>query len=224
MLLDTDTEITRRPAWVKPVLLGAGGLLLATALVALVMGMFRDSPPIKKKSVQQIALLRPPPPPPPPKPEEKLPEPEIKKEEVKIPEQEPEPQPQAEQPPPGPQLGVDAQGSGSGDNFGLVGRPGGQDITTIGGDRHAWYAGLLRGQIQKALSRDDRLRGAQFRVIVRVWVEADGSVRRAELMDSSGNIDQDQRIRLALTDLPALKEVPPEDMRQPIRFRVSSAF
>lgn len=225
MLLDDELEQSRARRWVKPTLLIITATVLGAACTALVMGMLKDAGPTKKKSVQQISVLRPPPPPPPPKPEEKPPEPELKKEEVKIPEEKPDPEPQqAEQPPAGEQLGVDAQGSGTGDGFGLVGKPGGKDVTTIGGDRFGWYAGVLRGQIQKALARNDQLRGAEFKVIVRIWVEADGRVRRAELADSTGDADKDKRIRLALADVPVLNEPPPTDMPQPIRFRLSSTF
>ncbi len=224
MLLDDDPSARETPRWLKPLLIIAGVALTTAVISALVFGVFQNTAPRKKQSVQHIALLRPPPPP--PKPEEKIPEPEVKKEEVKIPEDKPEPEPQqADQPPPGEQLGVDAQGTGTGDSFGLVGKPGGRDVTTIGGgDKFAWYAGVLRSQIQKVLSRNDRLRGAEFRVIVRVWVEADGRVNRVELMESTGDADKDKKIQLALAEIPPLRDVPPMDLPQPIRFRLSSNF
>ena len=224
MILDDDPSARETPRWLKPVLIIALAALLVGVFTAIVMGMFKDTGLKTKKSVQEISLLRPPPPPPPPKPEEKLPEPEIK--EVKIPEEQPDPEPQqADQPPPGEQLGVDAQGAGNGDSFGLVGKPGGRDVTTIGGgDKFAWYAGVLRAQIQKALSRNDKLRGAAFRIIVHVWVDADGAVKRAELMDSTGDTEKDKKIQLALAEIPPLRDVPPADLPQPIRFRLSSTF
>ncbi|MFN0316743.1 MAG: TonB C-terminal domain-containing protein [Burkholderiales bacterium] len=225
MLLDDDPSARETPRWLKPVLIIALAALLAGVCTALVMGMFKDTGLKKKRSVQEISLVRPPPPPPPPKPEEKLPEPEVK-EEVKIPEDQPEPEnQQAEQPPPGEQLGVDAQGSGNGDSFGLLGKPGGRDVTTIGGgDKFAWYAGVLRAQLQKALARNDKLRGAEFKVIVRVWVEADGTVKKAELMDSTGDSEKDKKIQLALAEIPPLRDTPPADLPQPIRFRLSSTY
>jgi protein TonB len=206
------------------------GLLVAVALVlAVIRHLMADTGPRKKTVVQQISLLKPPPPPP-PKPEQKPPEPQIKKEEVKLPEPDkpPDPQPAQAEPPPGPDLGVDAQGAGSGDSFGLVGKPGGKDITTIGGggggNRFAWYAGLVQAEIQKALGRNAKLRGTEFKATVTIWMSVDGKVQRSELAASTGNAETDQMIRLALAEIPQLREVPPSDMPQPIRLRVTSRF
>lgn len=207
-----------------------GGAIVVVAAIAVITASFLTKGKSgKRQTVQQIAILRPPPPPPPPKPE-KPPEQEIKKQEVKLPEPNKAPEPQkAEAPPPGPDLGVDAKGDGSGDSFGLVGKPGGKDITTIGGgggggSRFAWYAGVVQGEIQKVLSREKKLRGAEFKAVVNVWVSAEGKMQRAELAGSSGDSQTDEAIRLALADMPSIREVPPPEMPQPIRLRITSRF
>ena len=207
------------------------GLLVAIALVIVVIrNLMTDTGPRKKQAVQQISLLKPPPPPP-PKPEQKPPEPQVKKEEVKMPEPDkpPDPQPAQAEPPPGPDLGVDAAGAGNGDSFGLVGKPGGKDITTIGGGgggtgraEFAMYANLIRHSLQEEFSRNRKLQGSDYRAIVRVWIGADGRIERFELVGSTGNPDTDSLIRTAMTGLPSLSEPPPANMPQPVRLRINS--
>lgn len=225
MLLDDYEEENRRPRWVKPALTSGGVVVVAALVAAVIAGVMQDTGPRKKPVVQQIAVVRPPPPPPPPKPEEKLPEPEIK-EEVKVPEPEqPQPEQASEQPPPGDQLGVDAAGSGTRDSFGLVGRPGGQDITTIGGggggDRFAYFAGVLERRLLDTLNRNDKLKARDYSVVLRVWIEASGRIERYELSGSSGNPETDSAIRAALASAGSVGE-PPADLPQPVRLRVTS--
>ncbi|MFN0041011.1 MAG: energy transducer TonB [Burkholderiales bacterium] len=205
-----------------------GVLGLTAAIAAIAMSFLTEGKPKKRHIVQQIAILRPPPPPPPER--EKPPEPEIDEEEVKLPDPDTPPEPQqAEAAPVGQDLGVDAQGTGNGDSFGLVGKPGGKAITEIGGDegrgdQHRWYAGLIQAEIQKLLSRDKKLRGVEFKAVVSVWLGGEGKLERSELAGSTGNADADEKIKLALAELPPLREKPPADMPQPIRLRVTSRF
>ena len=218
-----------RNRWLKRAGIILGLLVVIALVVVVIRNLMTDTGPRKKQAVQQISLLKPPPPPP-PKPEQKPPEPQVKKEEVKMPEPDkpPDPQPAQADPPPGPDLGVDAAGAGNGDSFGLVGKPGGKDITTIGsgggGNRFTWYAGLVQGEIQKILARNAKLRGAEFKATVKVWLSGDGKVQRSELSNSTGNTETDELIRVALTELPQLREMPPSDMPQPIRLRVTSRY
>ncbi|MBU1690485.1 MAG: TonB C-terminal domain-containing protein [Gammaproteobacteria bacterium] len=177
--------------------------------------------PAKKPRLQQITLVKPPPPPP---PEKKPPEPEIKKEEVKIEQPKPEeaPRPADNEPPAGKDLGVDADASGSGDGFGLVGRKGGRDLLAGAGGKYAGYTTLLRQQIQEIMSRDKRLRSANYKAVVRIWMTRDGRVDRFEMVGSTGYPDTDSSIKQALASMPSLKEAPPEDMPQPIKMRITS--
>jgi protein TonB len=178
-----------------------------------------------KRQVVNITLVAPPPPPPPPPPEIKPPEPEVK-DEVEVPE--PEPAPQAEEAPPaGEQLGLDAQGSGSGDGFGLAAKKGGRDITELGGGntnraQFAWFTGLVQSQLQQQLQRNERLRRADYRIVMRVWFASDGRIERYELASSSGNADIDKNLALAMDQMPRLKQPPPADLPQPVRLRVTS--
>jgi protein TonB len=226
---DEDEPGEARKRWLKRAGLALGMVVAVALAVAVIRNLLTDSGPRKKQVVQQISLLKPPPPPP-PKPEEKPPEPPVRKEEVKLPEPDkpPDPQPAQAEPPPGPDLGVDTPGTGTGDSFGLVGKPGGKDITTIGGggggNQFTWYAGLVQAEIQKTLARNAKLRGAEFKARVNVWMSGDGKVQRSELEGSTGNAEMDQQLRLALSELPPMREAPPGDMPQPIRLRITSRF
>jgi len=200
--------------------------VLAFALKSL---LSNDGKP-RKASVQTIAVLRPPPPPPPPKPEEKPPEPELKKEEVKLPDPEPEPQQADDQPPPGQQLGLDADGSGAGDSFGLAANKGGRDVTTIGDSggggvnraQFAFFTRELQAQLQEALLRNEKLKSAQYKAVVKVWLDASGAIDRVEISGGTGNGEIDETIRVALADSPRMKSPPPADMPQPVKLRLTS--
>jgi protein TonB len=175
-----------------------------------------------KRQVVQISLLRPPPPPPPP--QQKPPEPEVKQE-VKAPKPE-QPKQEEQAPPPGEQLGLDAKGSGSGDAFGLVAKQGGTDITKIGGPanhaQYAWFTGQVQTFLQDQLQKNDKLRKADYRVVMRLWFTKDGRIDHYELAGSTGNAEVDRYLQAAIGELPPLKQPPPADMPQPVKLRVTS--
>jgi protein TonB len=196
-------------------------VVIMVGLAYLLKGLLgaSDSSTKHKQVVHQIQLLKPPPPPP-PKPPEKPPE--VKKEEVKI-EQKPVEQPKAEtNQAEAKQLGIDAEGTGAGDSFGLIGNKGGRDLVSNGGSKYGWYAGIIQAHLQETLAKNKALRTADFRVVVNLWVRPDGSVQRAEVVGTSGKPDVDEQIRLALAEVPAIREAPPSDMPQPVRLRLTN--
>jgi protein TonB len=209
--------------------------LFTAGVIWLVKGFIDNAEPPEKTRVQKISLVKPPP----PKPEEKLPEPEKmeqeqpRQDEVQLDAPPTPDQPQDEGPPPGEQLGLDADGSGSGDGFGLAARKGGRDITTLGsgpklnqGNPWGWYDALLNDGVnsafQKALAREEALKGKSYKVIVKVWIDGGGNVTRAALVDSTGDARADEVLKDALRDMRALREGPPADMPQPVKIRVTS--
>lgn len=213
----------QKPAW------GRWGVVALLVMAAIMLGLWLkdflgDKTPLKKQSLQQITLIKPPPPPPPPP--EKPPEPVVK-EEIKLSEPEPEPMDQADEPPPGPDLGIDAEGTGSGDGFGLVGKKGGADL--IGGSRGnpwAWYDAIVNDAVnsafQDALAREKGLKDKTYKVIVKVWIDASGKVSRIALVDKTGDPKVDDLLKDVLENLRTLREGPPTDMPQPLKIRVTS--
>lgn len=185
----------------------------------------------KKQVIHEIALMKPPPP---PRPEEKPPEPEVKKEEVKVPEPEtplPPDQPdnaRQDDTPPANDLGLDADGQAGSDGFGLAANKGGRGIIAGGGgqggdrNRYAWYGNLLERDIQNVLSKDKDLTNENYKVIVKLWLNNDGTVDRVDLANSSGDVERDKLIRLALGKMKSVKEPPPEGMPQPVKLRITS--
>jgi protein TonB len=179
---------------------------------------------------QRIALLSSPRPP--PKPPEPPPEPQrelVTGAEVRTPLT---PAPAAEAPAVGAALGVDSDGQGAGDGFGLVGKRGGRDITTLAGpggagtgatdaQRFAQYAGLLLQKLRREISLDPRLREHSYVAVVHLWVDPRGRVVRSEIDPGSGRLATDAALREAFGRLLAMPE-PPGDLPQPIRLRITS--
>jgi periplasmic protein TonB len=183
----------------------------------------------KKRVIHEISLMKPPPPPPPPKPEEKPPEPEIKKEEVKIPEPEAPPPEQQnatqDEPPPSDNLGLDADGQAGSDGFGLSANKGGRAIIAKsggGGNRFAWYDGLVQKTIQDVLDKNKDLDNQNYKVVVKIWLNPDGTVERFDLASSSGNVDVDKSIKIALREVRSVREPLPDGLAQPIKLRITS--
>jgi protein TonB len=193
-----------------------------TVLAVLAIGgwqLAKNAGAPKRRMVQQISIVKPPlPPKPPPEPEK--PKPEVK-EQIK----QPEPEPKEAAPAPQQDLGLDAKGAGGGDSFGLVGRPGGRDITTIGSEvgkgsggrlSTAFYASQLQSEIQEELNQDDQLRSAEYRALVELWLSPQGKVTRVKLAGSTGDAELDRRLREALAESKRLRP-PPEGVALPIR-------
>lgn len=223
MSYDDDFGSTAR-GWPRTLLL----LLLALMVFgAAVWGLVKylAGPQSKAPVVHNIALIKQPPPPP-----EKPPEPPPKvREEVKIdqPKEQPKPdQPKApdEKPASDKPLAVDADGSAGNDGFGLAANKGGRDLLATGsggGGSGAYYSGLLQRQFFEALTRNRKIVGEQFRVVVKVWLGDDGKVQKADIVTGSGNAQVDDMIQLTLLEMSPLKDVPPSAMR-PMQLRLTN--
>jgi len=215
--------------WLRnlPLLIGVVFTLLIAGGVYFLQDLFKK-PAQPKKQMQQITMVQMPPPPPPPPPEQKPPEPEPEPEKIPEPEPEPEPEPTPEQAPEpaGEELGVDAEGGAGGDAFGLLGKKGGRGLLgSGGGSAILWYGGQVKRGLEDELQRllPEAARKSAYAIELKVWVNADGGVNRAELAGASGKPDIDQAIRSALPNLQfTLPKPPPENMPQPLRVRVTS--
>lgn len=218
--------------WAPKLMVAAFLLLFFVAAIYFLKDIIFADDSHKKQVIHEISLMKPPPP---PKPEEKPPEPEVKKEEVKVPEPETPPPPdqpenaKQDEPPPANDLGLDADGQAGSDSFGLAANKGGKSIigggggNGGGGNRYGWYAGMIEKGIQDVFDRNkDLLAKESYKVVIKVWVNKDGSIERFDLGGSSGNPETDKAIKMALKEMTRVKEPPPDGMPQPVKLRITS--
>ena len=84
------------------------------------------------------------------------------------------------------------------------------------------YSMLLKSELQRYLNKQGDLRHKQYKVEVRIWLAADGSVKRTELLSGTGDDATDEQIKQALLSVPRFSEVPPASMPQPVHLRILS--
>lgn len=174
-----------------------------TALVLLLINVLNDKPPAPVR-VQQISLLPSPAPPPIEKP------PEIKKEvaPVDVPKDVP-----AEADDPiatentsgnGPTIARGTSGPGIGVPFGS-------------------YSVDLKAEIRDWFTKDKKLRGEKYAVVLKLWIAGSGRIDRVELANMTGNGDLDKRLHIVVAGLVGkVREAPPQEMPQPVRLSVHS--
>jgi len=213
----------KKPSSLKRVLPAIAGVLVTVATggaaAYFIKGFIDSPPPQQKQVVQQVRLIRPPPPPPelePPPP----PPPEV--EDEALPEPEPTPEAPSDEPPPGNLLGLDADGVAGADGFGLAANRGGRALLASGGDRYAWYAGILKEDLLAFLSDHRDLRSRSYSVNVRLWLGSDGAVQRVALAGSTGDRELDRTLEGLLADMQRVAEAPPGDLPQPVQIRIVS--
>ncbi len=206
-------------------------LALALALALGSLAACKDAPP-RARQAQAVKLLpdTPPPPPPPPKPDEKRPE--QRKDDKPLPQQTPRPveTPQAqalktdEAPGIGPGSGLQS-GSVSqdyaGGPLGAASQPGGP---AAAGNRLAFnaYANAATRSLNEYLVREKEIKQTDYRLQVRVWLQPDGSMQRAELLGSTGQAELDAALLRALERFPGTRSPLPERMPQPLRLQISN--
>lgn len=189
--------------------------LIAAGLVGWgVMSMLGKSKGPKAKAPVKAFLVPDKPPPPPPK-EEKKPEPpknEAKEIKMNTP-QTPAPVAQNE-----PLKMEGAAGEGS--------SPFGGGSVTQEGVRGGMGGGLYGSQVQKhlqgELNKNRKLKESDYRVTLQIWIGRDGSILRAELVDSTGIEVLDSLLKQSLLKVAAMSSAPPENMPQPLRIKVTA--
>jgi outer membrane biosynthesis protein TonB len=197
------------------------GVVALLGIVAMIWHMAGSKVGVRREA-PRIATITPLPPPPPP-PKEKPPEPKKMEEEKQVIEKPNEPAKPIEAPKaPTPdsakqvtinsdaQAGTDSFNIGAGAGGGMVGSGGGNGV---GGSSYEQYLGYA---LQQAIQRDDRTRRLAFDVRANLWVGADNSVVRIELVSSSGSQATDEALESVLRGL-HIDASPPAGMSMPVR-------
>jgi periplasmic protein TonB len=204
-----------------PWIIGILVLLGAIALITHFISKMENKPEKRERKIQTVTLAPPPPPPPPPPKIERPPEPEP---EQKLEEQaEPEKLPDVPDEAPPRDLGLDAEGTAGSDGFGLAARKGGKGLFGGGGGNpFAWYGNLVKNDLVSMLSEKDALRRKGYTAILKLWVEADGSIQRFELAKGSNDKDIDELLQRVIAQYRKISEPPPPGMEQPIKLKITS--
>ncbi len=197
---------------------------LIAGLVYLVQGLGGDA---KRpgRQVTKITILpdTPPPPPPPPPKEQPKPEPvKTQTKEIKV--DQPKP---ADQPKPEPDQQIKMEGeAGDGPSPFAAGTVtqeyAGGEVGAGNGLQFTFYTRLLQERIQRTLQQDQMLKGIDFRVVVRVWLDDRGGLLRSELVGASGDAEIDRALRTAMSEIPSVGEPPPANMPQPVTLRITN--
>jgi protein TonB len=207
-----------------PMIVGGIILFIAIGIIAYLISNFESKPAKKERKIQAISLTKPPPPPPPPPKVEKPPEPEVENEIKEAAEPEPEEIPDvADEPPPG-DLGLDAEGTAGSDSFGLAARKGGRGLLGGGGggDPYAWYSGIIKNDLMDILSEKEELRRKGYSAVIKIWVEADGSIKKVELARGSNDSEIDELLTRLISKYKKVNEPVPPGMQQPIKLKITS--
>ena len=202
-------------------------IIAGIAVVGLVLAFFvykamhsKTSGP--REQVVKIAVLPDTPPPPPPPKEEPKPE---EKQDSKAPQ--PEQQKQVRAPPEPAQLKMDGP-AGDGPSAFAAGsvnseyKGGDIGIGPGGGLAQNTYARAASKELETWLRRDRDLKAHDFRVEVEVWLNPDGSTRRAQIVGSTGDSELDSIVTAALSRFPGMDRPLPENMPQPVHMKVSN--
>jgi outer membrane biosynthesis protein TonB len=224
-MLDAETP-SQAALWTKRIVIILLVLLVLVGIGYGVKKMMSGGSDHPKKKITPITLkdLPPPPPPPPPKEQPKE-QPKDQPKEVKE-----VPQPKPVETPPTEVLKMDGP-AGDGPSPFAAGSPTSDYKSEelgnkIGGgvNKHQfdWYTGLIKEKIEDAISKNKDLATGSYKLIVKVWVAANGQIQRYELENSTGDAVKDNLVKKALDAMPPLSETPPNDMPQPVKLRVTA--
>jgi len=214
------------------------GLLVLGLIAWGLMSMMGKSEKPADKKPPKITLVAPPPPPPPPPPKiEKKPDPPKEQKEMKV----DQPVVKQEQAPPTPELKMEGPAGDGPSAFG-AGKVSNEDMSKIGksatgpvgtggpsgaiGSKSSMlnplanYANMLKGEMQRYLSKNNTLKRRRYAIDISVWVGAGGGIDQFELIGTTGDTDTDAAIKKAITELPGFTQPPPPGMPQPIRLRI----
>ncbi len=221
-----ETSESQAGVWLKRVAIALVILIVLGGIGYGIKSLLSGGAPHKKK-ITTIKLLpdTPPPPPPPPPKEPPKEQPKEQPKEIKV------EQPKPVEAPPAENLKMEgAAGDGpSPFQAGQVTKDYDKgDVSTVkiagkkGLAAFSWFTSGIDSHIKKALAEQKELNKAKYQVEVRITFSADGSISKAELLESTGDDSTDDLIRKVLASLPPMSEKAPDDMQRKVVIRVTS--
>lgn len=218
-------------------------VLVLLSMIGFVVKVFLSSSDGPKKAMYQVTMIKHVP------PDEKVkpPEPEQPKELPKetiptateIPQPEAQDQTPADAPPAGADLGVAGEGGAGSDGFGLVGKGKnykGRDITLGSGGgsgmsrlalltKYGWYTQKLqeevKKQMRKRLDQDGGIPKGKHQAVVKIVLDAGGTIVNYQIVASSGNSRMDEALKNSLPGFRVSKPLP-DGMPASMTVRISS--
>ncbi len=136
-------------------------------------------------------------------------------EEEEMPEDVPDESPE----PPAQDLGMDAEGVAGGDNFGLVGRPGGRGLFGGGGG----YGSLVERELDELLQRDRKLRGKVYYFIVDLRLNRSGRIEGFEIIQKRGDESLKAYLESKLMEFARFSEPVPLEANNRFRLELESS-
>lgn len=86
-------------------------------------------------------------------------------------------------------------------------------------DALADYVGVIQQDVQQALKKSGKTRDGSYRVGVNLWVDPSRTVRRADVIHSTGDSDRDAAIAAALQGV-VIRKAAPARTPQPVRIMI----
>ena len=141
--------------------------------------------------------------------------------------QQEQPKPQEAQPAPA-QLKMDGP-AGDGPSAFAAGQvsaeyKGGEIGTGTGGVnklQFALFTNQLQKHIQLQLAKNTAIKLGDYRVNLKVFLSPSGDFQRVELLSSTGDVQLDEALQIALNQIPPMRDVP-ANLPQPIRLRITN--
>ncbi|MTD92732.1 energy transducer TonB [Hyphomicrobium sp. xq] len=82
------------------------------------------------------------------------------------------------------------------------------------------FGTVIQLEIERALRQNEKTRSGNYRVNVSLWVDASRKIRRVTLAQSTGDVERDASIPIALEGL-TLTRAPPANAPQPVQLVIS---
>ncbi len=207
-----NLQLTNR-ALIKRGLIVLVVLVLFSLVIFGLKSLFKGSSQAKRQ-VTTIKLLPDTPPPPPPPPPKEPPK-EQPKEVQKVEEIKPIETP--------PMESLKMEGAaGDGASPFQAGPVTNNYIGSDNGSKYAWYAGVIKSEIQTALERNSLIKNGQYKAIVSVWLKPNGEIEKVSLIDSDATPEIQQAVRTVLESMQSIKQAPPAGMPQPVKLRITA--